>query len=127
MNTAEAFEKGLFVLPERTVDFSQLRWNDHPAFSGVALKHLITGKDTDGTFSYHLVRIAPGCRIGTHIHETQLETHEVIAGGGECITAGTELVYEPGTISILPAGVEHEVIAGEAGLYLFAKFFPALC
>lgn len=49
----------------------------------------------NGKFSYHLVRIAPDCSIGNHIHETQLETHEVYADS--------------------------------EGLYLFAKFMPALC
>jgi len=96
-------------------------------FEGVALKHFITAKDTNGEFSYHLVRIAPGKKIGLHIHETQLETHEVVAGNGVCNTEGLELVYEVGNIAVLPAGVEHEVCAGNDGLYLFAKFYPALC
>ena len=62
-----------------------------------------------------------------HIHETQLETHEVIAGNGTCIHADTTLDYVPGVISILPKKVPHEVVAGDNGLYLFAKFIPALC
>ncbi len=40
---------------------------------------------------------------------------------------GAKLPYEAGVISILPIGMPHEVIAGEDGLYLFAKFMPALC
>ena len=56
-----------------------------------------------------------------------LETHEVIMGEGECINEGVPIHYQPGTISIMPAGKEHEVNAGEKGLYLFAKFMPALC
>lgn len=43
---------------------------------------------------------------------TQLETHEVIAGNGSCINDGTTILYEPGTISVFPANVPHEVIAG---------------
>lgn len=35
--------------------------------------------------------------------------------------------YEAGVISILLAKIPHEVVAGEDGLYLFAKFMPALC
>ena len=81
----------------------------------------------DGKFSYHLVQIAPGCSIGNHIHETQLETHEVIKGRGRCVNAGSTIPYEAGTISIMQAGVPHEVNAGSEGLYLFAKFMPALC
>lgn len=37
-----------------------------------------------------------------------------------------ELRYEPGTVSILPQGTPHEVLAGTEGVCLFAKFFPAL-
>ena len=72
-----------------------------------------------------MVRIAPGKAIKNHIHETQLETHEVIAGFGTCINDGEELKYEAGVISIIPAKIPHEVVAGEDGLYLFAKFMPA--
>ncbi len=122
----ESFDSGSLKLPSGNTAFSDLPWSKHPAFEGVELKHIVTAKDTQGQFSYHLVRIAPGKSIKTHIHETQLETHEVIAGSGVCINEDTEIIYEPGTISILPAGIPHEVNAGKKGLYLFAKFIPAL-
>lgn len=123
----EAFNTGKLVLPAKTIDFAEIAWSKHPTFEGVALKHIITSKETKGEFSYHLVRIAPNCSIREHVHETQLETHEVISGNGVCINAGKELPYEIGTVSIMPAGVKHEVNAGKEGLYLFAKFIPALC
>lgn len=123
----EAFNCGTLSLPKSAVSFSGIAWSKHPTFDGVELKHIITAKDTGGAFSYHLVRIAPNKSIGNHIHETQLETHEVIAGCGVCINDGTEIAYEPGVISIMPAKVPHQVNAGKDGLYLFAKFFPALC
>lgn len=109
------------------MEFADIPWSKHPTFEGVELKHIVTSKDTNGQFSYHLVRIAPGKSIKNHIHETQLETHEVIAGSGICINDGTAIPYEVGTISIMSAGVPHEVNAGNDGLYLFAKFIPALC
>lgn len=127
MDTFELFNNGKLVLPEKEGGFAEIEWSKHPTFEGVELKHIITAKDTDGKFSYHLVRIAPGCSIGNHIHETQLETHEVIKGSGRCVNAGCTISYEPGTISIMQAGVPHEVDAGSEGLYLFAKFMPALC
>ncbi|MBQ1627834.1 MAG: cupin domain-containing protein [Treponema sp.] len=123
----EKFNNGSLRLPEGEISFNEIGWNKHPTFEGVELKHIITSKDTDGQFSYHLVRIAPNKSIKNHIHETQLETHEVIAGSGMCINNGKSLIYEPGVISIMPAKVPHEVNAGPEGLYLFAKFFPALC
>lgn len=131
MGCKSLFEKfdegGKLLLPGATVAFDEIPWSKHPAFEGVELKHIITSEKTDGQFSFHLVRVAPNKKIGSHIHETQLETHEVISGAGICVNNGEELPYEAGIVSIFPAGVPHEVIAGEDGLYLFAKFMPALC
>lgn len=127
MSTFEAFDNGKLVTPAAAKDFSNIPWREHPSFTGVELKHILTSKETNGAYSYHLVRIAPDCSIGEHIHETQLETHEVIAGNGTCINKGTTIPYEPGVISVFPAGIPHAVNAGKDGLYLFAKFMPALC
>lgn len=127
-NLFEKFnEGGKLLLPDATVTFDAIPWSKHPASPGVELKHIITSERTDGQFSYHLVRIAPNKKIGNHIHEKQLETHEVISGTGVCVNDGVELSYEAGVISIFPIGVPHEVIAGDDGLCLFAKFMPALC
>jgi len=126
-NLFEAFNNGCFKLPAATVKFAEIPWSKHPVFEGVELKHIVTAADTEGQFSYHLVRIAPDKSIKNHIHEKQLETHEVIGGSGICINAGAKIPYETGTVSIMPAGVPHEVNAGSSGLYLFAKFIPALC
>ena len=127
-NLFEKFnEGGKLLLPDATITFDAIPWSKHPTFKGVELKHIITSERTDGQFSYHLVRIAPNKKIGSHIHEKQLETHEVISGTGVCVNDGVELPYETGVISIFPIGVPHEVIAGDDGLCLFAKFMPALC
>ena len=82
----EKFNEGELRLPGKTVAFKGIAWSKHPTFEGVELKHIITAKETGGTFSYHLVRIAPNKSIKTHIHETQLETHEVMpfAQSGKC-------------------------------------------
>lgn len=127
-NLFEKFnEGGKLLLPDATITFDAIPWSKHPAFEGVELKAIITSERTDGRFSYHLVRIAPNKKIGNHIHEKQLETHEVISGTGVCVNDGVELTYETGVISIFPVGVPHEVVAGDDGLCLFAKFMPALC
>ena len=119
-------EGGKLCLPEGGVDFADIYWSKHPAFEGVELKHFITSKDTNGQFSYHLVRIAPNKSIGNHIHKEQVETHEVIAGSGICINDGVQFKYEPGVVSIFSVNLPHEVHAGTDGLFLFAKFIPAL-
>lgn len=126
-NLFESFNNGTLKLPTTTVEFTDIPWSKHPTYDGVELKHIITAEETDGQFSYHLVRIASNKSIKNHIHETQLETHEVIAGSGACINDATKILYKAGTISIMPAGIPHEINAGDDGLYLFAKFIPALC
>lgn len=123
----ETFNRGQLIVPNKTMNFENVPWSKHPTFDGVELKHIVTSGDTNGKFSYHLVRIAPNKSILNHIHELQLETHEVIHGDGTCINDQCEILYSPGVISIIPKGVSHEVHAGDDGLLLFAKFIPALC
>jgi len=121
------FEKGKLYISNGIRDFSDIQWSKHPKFDGVELKHLVQGAQTKEQFSYHLVRIAPGKKIGLHTHATQLETHEVVEGSGFCINEGAKIAYESGIITFFPIGIEHEVEAGPDGLLLFAKFFPSLC
>ena len=102
-------EGGKLILPDATVAFDTIPWSKYHTFEGVELKHIITSEKTDGQFSFHLVRIDPNKKIGNHIHEKQLETHEVISGAGVCVNNGAELLYEAGIISIFPIGVPHEV------------------
>lgn len=127
MRVFEQYDTGRLILPNGKKEFDQVPWSKHTIFEGVELKHIVTSKETEGRFSYHLIRIAPHCSIGKHIHENQLETHEVMEGSGECINSGVIIPYQVGTISIFPAEVEHEVKAGVQGLSFFAKFIPALC
>ena len=127
MSLCEKCENGKLFILGKEVDFSSIPWVHHAKFEGVALKHIITAKDTNGDYSYHLVKIEPQKAIGLHIHETQIETHEVMEGYGICNTMGQEVVYDVGTVAIMPIGVEHEILAGDEGMFLLAKFFPAFC
>jgi quercetin dioxygenase-like cupin family protein len=103
-----------------------IAWNEHPKFPGVFLKHLIKGVDTDGRLSCHLVKINPHAVLAEHMHENQWELHEVIAGEGKFLLNSQETSYRPGCMAIIPQGTNHKVIAGKNGLFLLAKFFPAL-
>jgi quercetin dioxygenase-like cupin family protein len=105
---------------------SDVPWSPHAKFPGVALKHIIKGKDTDGMLSCHMVRIDPNCLLEDHIHESQWELHEVIQGDGTLIFESKESKYKPGRMAIIPKGKKHKVIAGENGMYMLVKFFPAL-
>ncbi|OLN27313.1 Cupin 2, conserved barrel domain protein [Desulfovibrio sp. DV] len=101
-------------------------WKDHPAFAGVALRHLVTAADTDGALSCHIVRLLPGASLASHVHDGQWELHEVVGGSGTAALNGTQADYRPGVAAVIPRGVAHEVTAGPEGLTLYAKFFPAL-
>ena len=98
----------------------------HTSFKGVYLMHLVSGDMTNSCISSHLVKVEPFCMLDTHTHSEQLEIHEVIQGAGKCQIADKELQYTPGTVTVIPRNTPHKVTAGENGLYILAKFSPAL-
>lgn len=57
MNTFETFNNGKLVIPAATKDFSDIPWREHPSFTGVELKHILTSEETNGAYSYHLVQL----------------------------------------------------------------------
>jgi len=105
---------------------SNVKWQKHPSFKGVYLKLIISGTDTLGVFSSHLVKIDPECCLEAHCHENQMELHEVIEGEGIFQLVEDSFEYHPGKISVTPKGKKHMVKAGKKGLTLMAKFFPAM-
>jgi quercetin dioxygenase-like cupin family protein len=118
---------GSIATPDAATDCADLPWNAHPTFRGVSLKHLVTGAQTGGSLSAHLVRVEAGCTLQAHIHAGSLELHEVVRGGGTCSLGDKNVRYTPGVCGLIPAGVTHSVRA-DAGedLYILAKFAPAL-
>lgn len=119
-------DKGKIVCIDKEVDVENLKWNAHAKFKGVFLKHLVKGEDTEGKFSCHLVRVESDCEIGEHIRKDKWELHEIISGEGKGILIGKEISLKSGISIVIPKGVKHKVIAGKDGLYLLAKFIPAL-
>ena len=103
-----------------------LVWNAHPTFKGVYLKHLILGKETENQLSSHIVKVEPNCILDTHQHDRKIEVHEVVGGNGTMFLDKKEISYSVGQICVIPANMPHKVVAGKDGLYLFAKFTPAL-
>ena len=126
LDILQTIQQGQIFTMGQTVTVQDLPWHDHPAFQGVALRHLITGKQTDGKFSSHLVRVKSGCEIGDHIHEGKWELHEVVCGQGTCRIETAEISYTTGVTAVIPADLPHSVQATESDLYLLAKFIPAL-
>jgi mannose-6-phosphate isomerase-like protein (cupin superfamily) len=117
---------GMIHYVNRAEPISTVEWTPHPKFKGVCLKHIIKGKDTNGLFSAHLVRIDPHCCLDTHCHENQLELHKIIEGHGSCQLVENQFEVHLGKMTLIPKGQNHKVQAGEKGLALLAEFFPAL-
>ena len=111
---------------DKQVKIEALVWNAHPTYKGVYLKHLILGKDTENQLSCHIVKVEPNCILDTHLHDGKIEIHEVVSGSGTMFLDKKEINYTVGQICVIPANTPHKVVAGKDGLYLFAKFTPAL-
>lgn len=122
----EMFSENEIIHLNNIEKISNIKWTEHPECKGVYIKHLIKGCKTSGLFSSHIVKISPNCTIKKHTHENQMELHEVIAGKGFFQIKDKSLEYSAGKISLIQKGEEHMVSAGEKGLTLLAKFFPAL-
>jgi quercetin dioxygenase-like cupin family protein len=120
------FLKGKVFLINDEQSVQELPWNPHPSFKGVSLKHLLLGKDSENLVSCHIVRIEPGCMLDTHVHVGKAEIHEVVSGSGTMYLDGKEIEYSVGKLCLIPANTKHKVVAGKDGMYLFAKFLPAL-
>lgn len=123
---AQTIKQGRIVVAGETTPVSERIWNEHPTYPGVYLKHLLTGEDTQGRFSSHLIRVRQGCEIGLHVHEGKMELHEVVQGHGQCMLQGETIAYESGVASLIPADAPHRLLATDEDLYLLAKFVPAL-
>ncbi|HRX47669.1 MAG TPA: cupin domain-containing protein [Spirochaetota bacterium] len=126
MENSLIFSKGKLFKGEKGTDIESLPWNPHPSFRGVSMKNIVCGSDTDGRLSCHLVRIDAGCEIGNHMHDGKMELHEVVEGSGVCTVGEDSLPYNAGVMACIPDNINHRVEAGDRGLYILAKFLPAL-
>lgn len=126
MNIGEVFERGTIYDDLTTTKSDSIDFTPHKTFKGVFLKHLVKGEATNNKLSCHLVKVEPNCTLETHVHSDSVEIHEVIHGDGECKIADNQVQYVVGTIGVIPKDVQHKVTAGKDGLYILAKFSPAL-
>jgi mannose-6-phosphate isomerase-like protein (cupin superfamily) len=125
-HNTEIFEQGSVFFPGSETEANTKPWYSHPAWKGVFLKDLVTGKETGGKFSYHLVRVWKDSEVMDHDHETQWEWNMVISGKGVFVIGDKEVAIQPGQTFVTPPKNHHTVSAGHEDLSLLALFVPAL-
>jgi quercetin dioxygenase-like cupin family protein len=81
-------------------------WQQHPRFSGILMKGLLTSADNPFA-SVNVVQVPPGAEIGRHRHLQQLETIWIIRGNAILILDQTEVSLRDGQIIAIPIGLEH--------------------
>lgn len=123
---AEIFEQGGVFFPGHKTEEILHPWYSHHACKGVFLKDLVTGKETGGKFSYHIVHISKDCEVIDHDHETQWEWNMVISGSGVFVIGDKEVTMAPGQTFVTPPKIHHSVNAGDEDVSLMALFVPAL-
>jgi quercetin dioxygenase-like cupin family protein len=96
------------TIPFHIADKSAGEWKEHPRFRGVLLKPLLTRADNPHA-NINVVRVPPGCAIGDHTHDTQVETIYVLAGKCLFTISGIETPFEEGQVVAAPAGVKHSL------------------
>lgn len=126
MNISAIFENGSIFSLQGAVKADAIEFKPHAKFKGVALKHLVRAEQTEGLLSCHLVKVDSFCSLAGHCHPDNLEIHQVVSGEGEGLLAGAAVKYAPGTVTIIPKNVPHQVTAGQDPLYILAVFSPAL-
>jgi mannose-6-phosphate isomerase-like protein (cupin superfamily) len=123
---SDIFEQGVVIFPGAETEANAKPWYSLPGCTGVFLKDLVTGKETGGKFSYHLVRVWKDCEVADHNHETQWEWNLILSGNGTFVIGDKEVMLEAGQTFITPPKSHHTVSAGLEDLSLLALFAPAL-
>ncbi|MDD1729683.1 MAG: cupin domain-containing protein [Methanospirillum sp.] len=122
----DIFEESSIIFPGYATDAEAKPWYSPPGWNGVFLKDLITGKETKGQFSYHLVRIQEHCEVPDHAHDTQWEVNAIFNGNGSFLLEEKIIPIKTGQTFATPPGNHHTVKAGNKELVLTAMFVPAL-
>ena len=79
---------------------------------------------TDGQNKMLRGRLAPGCTIGKHTHETSMEVIFILSGNGKSICDGKEEILSAGDCHYCPKGSEHCLINTGAEDLLFYAVVP---
>jgi len=95
-------------IPISIGDIHRGEWQEHPRFHGVFLKTLLTASDNPFA-NANTVKVPPGGEIGTHLHETQVETIYVISGQAIFTLEQQEFPLITGQIIAVPGKANHSL------------------
>jgi len=84
-------------------------------------KVLYTGKHSQLV----LMSLLANEEIGMEVHEENDQFFRIEKGNGKCIIDGNEYEISDGSAIVVPAGAEHNVVAGDQGLKLYTIYSPA--
>jgi len=84
-------------------------------------KVLYTGKHSQLV----LMSLLANEEIGMEVHEDNDQFFRIEKGNGKCIIDGNEYEISDGSAIVVPAGAEHNVVAGDQGLKLYTIYSPA--
>ncbi len=103
-----------------------IKFEDHPKFSGVKIAVLVDSAKTD-RMSVSILKIAPGVEIPVHTHDVQLDSIYVVEGHGEALVNGNWIPVGPGDYILVLPQEEHAVRNnGGQELMLFIVHSPPL-
>lgn len=72
-----------------------------------------------------LMSLLPNEEIGLETHTENDQFFRIEKGSGKVVLNGEEQPISSGLAVVVPAGIEHNIIAGEEGLKLYTIYSPA--
>ena len=76
----------------------------------IIIKHIANKAELyDKGRLYAHITIKPGCSIGFHIHENEVEVYHMVSGTAIYDDNGTQTELSPGDTTITPAGQGHSI------------------
>jgi quercetin dioxygenase-like cupin family protein len=94
-------------------------------FFGTRMRILMSGSQTGGSFCLIEVRSPAGNVVPPHRHRRETETIHVLEGGLTCATEGKRIAVTAGETVLLPVGVPHSLITGQADTRMMLLCTPA--
>ncbi|MDR1832496.1 MAG: cupin domain-containing protein [Fusobacteriaceae bacterium] len=106
--------------------FEGAKYEKHPKFDGVFMKHFYSGADT-GRLNNFEVMIMPDFEIKSHTHDNSTEFFYVVSGSGEFLDESEWKPIAAGNAMMAPIGMTHAIRnTGRVPLLIFACYSPAI-